>query len=81
MSTTAPAPLTRLRAWRKSQQITMRQAADLCGYSDSQMSLIETGRRVPSPAAKLRIARGLGVPIATLFDPPARDRRNGGRRG
>jgi transcriptional regulator with XRE-family HTH domain len=69
---TTTAPPTRLRAWRLSQQITLRQAADLCGYTESLMSLFETGKRVPRPATKLRIARGLGVPIGTLFDPPVR---------
>jgi transcriptional regulator with XRE-family HTH domain len=60
-------PPTRLRAWRLAQKMTMREAAGLGGVTEAYLSLIERGRRTPRPATKLRIARGLGVPVATIF--------------
>jgi transcriptional regulator with XRE-family HTH domain len=70
-----------LRAWRVSQKITQRQVAELCGVTESLLSRYESGTRTPTAAMKLRMARGLGVPIATLFDPPDPGPPNGGRRG
>jgi transcriptional regulator with XRE-family HTH domain len=64
-----PSPPTRLRAWREAQHISLREAAHLTGFSEAMLSKIETGVRRARPATKLAIARGLGVPVGTIFLP------------
>jgi XRE family transcriptional regulator, regulator of sulfur utilization len=58
---------SRLRAWRKSQGLTLQEVADLTGYSTAMISRAERGEREPSTAAKVKIARRLRVRISELF--------------
>lgn len=61
------APLrNRLLVWRRDRDLTLAEMAGLTGYSEAMLSRAE---RVFSPMARVRIARGLGVSIAELFDP------------
>lgn len=61
-----PSP-NRLREWRELNDATMRDVAALCGLSESAISLIERRLREPSALVKIRIARALGVQVATIF--------------
>jgi len=56
-----------LREFRESQGWTLAETSGLTGLSAAYLSLIERNRREPSPAVKVRIARGVGVPLAELF--------------
>lgn len=58
----------RLRLWRGGEGLTLRELADLTGYSEAMFSRAERGERVFSPMAKVRIARALQVPVAELFE-------------
>lgn len=42
-----------------------------CGVSRSMLSLVERGESSPTAVVLERIATGLGVPLAALFDDPA----------
>lgn len=64
----AEAARSRLRRWRVDAGLTLDEVADLTGYSQSMLSLVERGQRHVSPQGKVRIARRLGVRIADLFD-------------
>ena len=58
---------TILRAYRTASGTSQRQLADLLGYDTTYISMIETGRReVSDVAARLRIARRLGLPVHAL---------------
>lgn len=61
----------RLAEWCAAQGWTLTDAAGLTGYSLSYLSLVARGKRPVGPAAKVRIARGLGARVSDLF--PARD--------
>jgi transcriptional regulator with XRE-family HTH domain len=59
---------TRLGAWRSEVGYTLAELSDLTGFSTAMLSRAERGQRVFSPAAKVRIARRLGVSVADLFE-------------
>jgi transcriptional regulator with XRE-family HTH domain len=59
--------LNALREFRESQGWTLAETSGLTGLSTAYLSLIERHLREPSPAMKVRIARGVGVPLAELF--------------
>lgn len=64
------APLrNRLLVWRRDKGLTLAEMAGLTGFSEAMLSRAERGVRVFSPMARVRVARGLGVPVAELFDP------------
>jgi transcriptional regulator with XRE-family HTH domain len=64
----------RIKALRLERQLQQRQLAEKAELTPSMVSQIESGRLTPSLNTLGRIAAGLGVPIATLFDgqPPTR---------
>ena len=64
---TSVAKLSRLRAWRTGQKLTLQEVADLTGYSMGMLSRVERGLIRPSRNAKVKIARSLGVRISELF--------------
>jgi transcriptional regulator with XRE-family HTH domain len=59
---------TRLAAWRLEIGYTLAELSDLTGFSTAMLSRAERGQRVFSPAAKVRIARRLGVSVSDLFE-------------
>ena len=56
-----------LRAWRKRKGWTLADVCGLTGVAVSYLSLIERGRREPTPEVKVRIARGVGAKVAEVF--------------
>lgn len=63
-----------LRAIRNLRRITLRSLSARTGLSLSFLSQVERGRSNASLASLQRIARGLGVSIADLFDPDGSQR-------
>lgn len=59
--------VTPLQEWCRSNRVGPTELADLCGYSISYMSLLIRGHRQPPPAAKIKIARALGVRVRDLW--------------
>ncbi|WP_405643479.1 helix-turn-helix domain-containing protein [Streptomyces uncialis] len=57
----------RIRHFRERAQRTQTAVAGLCGISDRYLSLIENGRKTPSPEVLGRLAVELGVPMAALL--------------
>jgi transcriptional regulator with XRE-family HTH domain len=56
-----------VRAYRAATGTSQRQLAELLAYDPTYISMIETGRRdIKDVAARLRIARQLGVPAQCL---------------
>ena len=66
----------RLRVIRLARRCTLREVAERAGLSESFLSQVERGRASASIASLRRIADGLGVSIADLFQPsgPAQPR-------
>jgi transcriptional regulator with XRE-family HTH domain len=60
----------RVRALRTDLGMTLDALATKCSVSRSMISLIERGESSPTAVVLERIATGLGVPLATLFDDP-----------
>ena len=75
MPTSAPEVATevdvgmRLRAIRIARRRTLREVAERAGLSESFLSQVERGRASASIASLRRIADGLGVSMADLFQP------------
>ena len=59
----------RLRSLRIARRRTLRDVAERAGLSESFLSQVERGRASASVASLRRIADGLGVSIADLFQP------------
>jgi len=59
--------LNAVREFRERQGWTLAETSGLTGLSAQYLSLIERQLREPSPTMKVRIARGLGAPVAELF--------------
>lgn len=59
--------LNALREFRERQGWTLAEASGLTGLSVAYLSLVERHLREPSPAVKVRIARGVGASVAELF--------------
>ncbi|MGN9805588.1 helix-turn-helix domain-containing protein [Micromonospora sp. L32] len=56
-----------IRAYRAATGVSQRRLAELLGYDATYISMIETGRReISDVAARLRIARRLGLPAHAL---------------
>lgn len=58
----------RVRALRMEQGITLDSLAAKCGVSRSMLSLIERGESSPTAVVLEKIATGLGVALASLFE-------------
>jgi transcriptional regulator with XRE-family HTH domain len=84
----APDVGSRIRELREQSALSLRALAEMCDVSPNTVSLIERGLSSPCVDTLQRLATGLGVPIAALFEtgePPARlvltkstDRMQGG---
>ncbi|MGO8892373.1 MAG: helix-turn-helix domain-containing protein [Streptosporangiaceae bacterium] len=61
--------MSELREFRERQGWTLAEVTGLTGLSKGYLSLIERNLREPSPAMKVRIARGVGASVAELFPP------------
>jgi transcriptional regulator with XRE-family HTH domain len=62
---------TRVRGLRAAQGLSLEALAAKSGVSRSMISLIERGEASPTAVVLDRIATGLAVILASLFDPPA----------
>lgn len=60
----------RVREQRTARGLSLERLAQHCGISRSMLSLIERGESSPTAVLLEKLARGLGVPLATLFDEP-----------
>src|SRR6185312_5941291 len=58
---------TRLKHARLTQNITLRELAELVGCTESFLSKIENDKNYPSFATLHRVANALGINIGTLF--------------
>ena len=58
----------RVRALRADLGMTLDALAAKCQVSRSMLSLVERGESSPTAVVLDKIANGLGVPLATLFD-------------
>lgn len=76
MAQTPKLPIgARIRHYRKKHgNRSLAAVAGLCSISERYLSMIENGKRVPSPKLLARIAAELDVPVAALLsdDPPAK---------
>jgi transcriptional regulator with XRE-family HTH domain len=61
----------RVRGLRAEQELTLDGLAVQCSVSRSMLSLIERGESSPTAVVLEKVARGLGVSLAALFDDPA----------
>ena len=61
----------RTRALRRDRGLSLDALAQRSGVSRSMISAVERGRSSPTAAVLERLAAGLDVPLASLFDPPA----------
>ena len=59
---------SRVRALRTDLGMTLDALAAKCDVSRSMISLVERGESSPTAVVLEKIAMGLGVPLATLFD-------------
>jgi transcriptional regulator with XRE-family HTH domain len=62
---------SRVRALRTDLRMTLDTLAAKCDVSRSMISLVERGESSPTAVVLEKIATGLGVPLATLFDDPS----------
>ena len=64
----------RVRDLRASRGLTLEALAERSGVSRSMISLIERGESSPTAVLLERLATGLNVPLASLFDAPSASR-------
>ena len=60
--------MLKIREFRKSQKMTIKELAELSGMSISYISQIERGEIDPSLSSLRKIAAGLQVPMHMLLD-------------
>ena len=60
----------RVRDLRADRGLSLDALAGPCGVSRSMISLIERGESSPTAVLLEKLATGLGVPLASLFDAP-----------
>lgn len=60
----------RVRDLRAARGLSLEALAGHCGVSRSMLSLIERGESSPTAVLLEKLATGLGVPLASLFDSP-----------
>jgi len=70
----------RVRDLRASRALTLEALAERSGVSRSMISLIERGESSPTAVLLERLATGLNVPLASLFDAPSAGREPVARR-
>lgn len=58
----------RLRTARVAMEMTQLELAERIGRKEIEVSRFETGRAIPDPATKRRIAEVLQKPTYELFD-------------
>jgi transcriptional regulator with XRE-family HTH domain len=58
----------RVRRYRAALRLSLDELADKCGVSRSMISLIERARCSPTAAVLEKLAAGLNVTLASLFD-------------
>jgi transcriptional regulator with XRE-family HTH domain len=63
----------RVRVLRATRGLSLEALATDCGVSRSMLSLIERGESSPTAAVLEKLATGLGVTLATLFEAPEPD--------
>lgn len=61
----------RVRELRGRSGLSLEALADASGVSRSMISLVERGESSPTAVVLEKLATGLGVSLATLFEPPA----------
>lgn len=61
----------RVRDLRTRQSLSLEALAEACGVSRSMISLVERGESSPTAVILEKLATGLGVSLATLFEAPA----------
>jgi transcriptional regulator with XRE-family HTH domain len=61
----------RVRDLRTSRNLSLDALSTQCGVSRSMLSLIERGETSPTAVVLDKLAAGLGVALASLFDAPA----------
>jgi transcriptional regulator with XRE-family HTH domain len=61
----------RVRELRAARELSLDALAGKSGVSRSMISLIERGETSPTAVVLERLSVGLGVTLASLFDPPA----------
>jgi transcriptional regulator with XRE-family HTH domain len=61
----------RVRTLRAERELSLDVLAARCNVSRSMISLIERGESSPTAVVLDKLAAGLGVPLASLFDAPA----------
>jgi transcriptional regulator with XRE-family HTH domain len=61
----------RVRQLRAERALALEALAASCGVSRSMISVIERGETSPTAVVLEKLAVGLGVPLASLFDAPA----------
>jgi transcriptional regulator with XRE-family HTH domain len=61
----------RVRDLRVAHKLSLDALSTHCGVSRSMLSLIERGETSPTAVVLDKLAAGLGVPLASLFDAPA----------
>ena len=61
----------RVRELRATQGLSLDTLASKSGVSRSMISRIERGESSPTAVVLEKLAAGFGVPLASLFDPPA----------
>jgi DNA-binding XRE family transcriptional regulator/quercetin dioxygenase-like cupin family protein len=60
----------RVRDLRSARGLSLDALASASGISRSMISVIERGESSPTAMLLEKLAAGLGVPLASLFDPP-----------
>jgi transcriptional regulator with XRE-family HTH domain len=70
----------RVRDLRAARGLTLEVLAERSGVSRSMISLIERGESSPTAVLLERLATGLNVPLASLFDAPSASREPVARR-
>ena len=60
----------RVRQLRADRGLTLEVLADASGVSRSMISVIERGESSPTAVVLEKLATGLGIPLASLFDAP-----------
>ena len=60
----------RVRDLRASRGLSLDALANHCGISRSMISLVERGESSPTAVLLEKLAGGLGVPLASLFEEP-----------
>lgn len=61
---------SRVRDLRAARGLSLEALSSRCGISRSMISVIERGESSPTAVLLEKLAAGLGVPLASLFDAP-----------